>query len=49
MDPMGNPRETTPGTPRSETPRWIHLLSPDINDNYYLSRSTDSMTPEKMT
>ena len=49
------PRETIPGIQKtpvnlsSITHRDIYLLSPGIYDNYSLSRSTNSVTPERMT
>ena len=45
----GTPREKTPGNTRATTPRDILLLSPGIYDNYSPSRSTKSVTSERMT
>ena len=48
MDQMVTSRTTTLGTPRATTPSDIELLSPGIYDNYFLSRSTKSVTPDSM-
>ena len=37
------------GTPGATTPKEISLLSPDIYDRYYISKSTMSLTPDKTT
>ena len=51
---LETPRTTTPGTPNiygstsSTTPRDINILSPGINSSSSLSRSTNSVTPERI-